>query len=146
MFKTLIITLLFTGMLFSQQMDFEEYDPPSTLVVPEHVTTSAKFPFIDVHNHQFRMPEQDISELIVEMDKLNMAVMVNLSGRGFRRIEQPDGSFRFALQSTDYLNQAVTNANTSAPGRFIIFTNVDFSGIGEEGLSLIHISEPTRPY
>lgn len=133
MFKTLIITLLFTGMLFSQQMDFEEYDPPSTLVVPEHVTTSAKFPFIDVHNHQFRMPEQDISELIVEMDKLNMAVMVNLSGRGFRRIEQPDGSFRFALQSTDYLNQAVTNANTSAPGRFIIFTNVDFSGIGEEG-------------
>ena len=32
------------------KMDFEDYDPPSTLVVPEHVLTRAKYPFVDVHN------------------------------------------------------------------------------------------------
>lgn len=37
------------------KMDFEDYEPPSTLVVPEHKLTKAKFPFIDVHNHQFTM-------------------------------------------------------------------------------------------
>src|SRR3989337_492761 len=59
-------------------MDFEEYDPPSTLVVPEHIITKAKFPFIDVHNHQFGMTSQNLSDLASQMDKLNMAVMVNL--------------------------------------------------------------------
>src|SRR5688572_12634574 len=62
------------------KMDFEEYEPPSTLVVPEHKITRAKFPFIDVHNHQFGMPSQNLEDLAKEMDKLNMAVMVNLSG------------------------------------------------------------------
>ena len=61
-------------------MDFEKYNPPSTLVVPEHKVTKAKFPFIDVHNHQFGMPDMDLGTLIREMDKLNMKVMVNLSG------------------------------------------------------------------
>ncbi len=41
-------------------MDFEEYDPPSSLVVPEHRVTRAKFPFIDVHNHQFGMTSQNL--------------------------------------------------------------------------------------
>ena len=35
-----------------EKMDFEKYNPASTLVVPEHKVTKAKFPFIDVHNHQ----------------------------------------------------------------------------------------------
>ena len=33
-------------------MSFEEYEPRSTLVVPEHAVTRARFPFVDVHNHQ----------------------------------------------------------------------------------------------
>lgn len=61
-------------------MDFEEYDPKSTLVVPEHKITRAKFPFIDVHNHQWNLSEQAIPGLLKDMDKMNMAVMVNLSG------------------------------------------------------------------
>jgi predicted TIM-barrel fold metal-dependent hydrolase len=64
------------------QMDFELYDPPSTLVVPEHPRTRAKFPFIDVHSHHWRMAEQDLGQLIREMDELNMGAIVNLSGRG----------------------------------------------------------------
>src|SRR6266511_3944392 len=62
------------------RMDFENYNPPSTLVVPEHKLTRAKFPFIDVHNHQEEMPTMDLRTLITDMDKLNMKVMVNLSG------------------------------------------------------------------
>jgi predicted TIM-barrel fold metal-dependent hydrolase len=63
-------------------MDFESYDPPSTLVVPEHPLTRASIPFIDVHSHHFRMAEQDLDKLIREMDSLNMQIIVNLSGRG----------------------------------------------------------------
>ena len=33
------------------KIDFESYDPPSSLVVPQHETPSAKFPFVDIHMH-----------------------------------------------------------------------------------------------
>ncbi len=115
---------------------FYEYDPPSTLVVPDTNVTRAKFPFIDVHNHQFRMGDgQDLSEVTGEMDKLNMAVMVNLSGRGFRRIENADGTTTFDLNSPDYLVAAVENASTNAPSRFVVFTNLSVRGIDEAGWS-----------
>ena len=58
-------------------MDVEDYDPISTLVVPKHELKHSKFPFIDVHNHQWTMPVQDLDKLIKEMDSLNMGVMVN---------------------------------------------------------------------
>jgi predicted TIM-barrel fold metal-dependent hydrolase len=100
-------------------MDFESYDPPSTLVVPEHKITRARFPFIDVHNHQWDMTtEQSLETLITEMEKLNMAVMVNLSGRGYRR-------------GPDHLEKTIANAKKYQPKRFIIFTNVDFAAIDE---------------
>jgi len=99
------------------KMDFEAYDPPSSLVVPEHILTRAKYSFIDVHNHQFNMPSQDLNALAKEMDKLNMAVMVNLSGRG--------------RGSTEHLEKALENVKKTNPKRFIVFTNLDFSGIDD---------------
>jgi predicted TIM-barrel fold metal-dependent hydrolase len=99
------------------QMDFESYDPPSTLVVEEHRLTRAKFPFIDVHNHQFNMPTQDLTALTKEMDKLNMAVMVNLSGRG--------------RGTTEHLEKSLDNVKSSHPKRFIVFTNMDFAAIDD---------------
>jgi hypothetical protein len=116
-----------------QTMPFEEYEPRSTLVVPAHPITRAKYPFIDVHNHQSNMSPEKLKELAADMDKLNMAVMVNLSGRGFRRIQNPDGTTHGGLNDSEYLKKAVENANATAPGRFIIFTNVDFNGIGNPG-------------
>jgi predicted TIM-barrel fold metal-dependent hydrolase len=98
------------------RIDFENYNPPSSLVVPEHHLTQAKFPFIDVHNHQSNMASQDLNALLSEMDKLNMRVMVNLSGRG--------GS---------YLASAVKHVNGVAPDRLIIFTNLSFDGYGKPG-------------
>ncbi|MEI9912682.1 MAG: amidohydrolase family protein [Bacteroidota bacterium] len=98
------------------KMDFEKYNPPSTLVVPEHKLAKAKFPFIDVHNHQFGMPDMDLGKLITDMDKLNMKVMVNLSG-----------------QSGESLKRSVANVKQNYPKRFIVFANVDFKGVGDEG-------------
>ena len=60
-------------------LDWEKYDPPSTLVVPEHEVKAAKFPFIDVHSHQWRMDEMDLNDLIRPMDEMNMGIMNNLS-------------------------------------------------------------------
>jgi predicted TIM-barrel fold metal-dependent hydrolase len=99
------------------KMDFEEYEPPSTLVAPEHILTKAKFPFIDVHNHQFNMPTQDLKALAAEMDKLNMAVMINLSGRG--------------RGSTEHLDKSLDNVKKTLPKRFIVFTNMDFAAIDD---------------
>lgn len=109
----LIISVLFADAQ-SGKMDFEKYDPTSTLVVPEHKLTKAKFPFIDVHNHQFDMPAQNLNDLVKDMSKLNMAVMVNLSG-----------------QSGEVLKRSVANIKATAPNRFIVFANINFSGIGE---------------
>ncbi len=98
------------------KMDFEEYEPPSSLVVEEHHLTKSKFPFIDIHNHQGNMNTSDFLDLISKMDKLNMAVMINLSGRGFR-------------SSGDHLEKSIENIRNRYPNRFVLFTNVDFADI-----------------
>lgn len=101
---------------YGQEMSFEAYNPTSTLVVPGEEVPRAKFPFVDIHSHQFRMATQDLSTLIADMDKLNLAVMVNLSGR-----------------SGEQLQQAVDNVSRNYPNRFVVFANIDFSGIGTPG-------------
>lgn len=93
-------------------MDFEKYDPVSTLVVPEHPPTRAKFPFIDIHSHQWNMDKRNLSELVAVMDHMNMKVMVDLSGR-----------------SGDYLKGSVANINRNFPNRFIVFANIYFNEI-----------------
>ena len=113
------ITLLLVLCLFSfeisqaQELSFEEYNPESTLVVPENLVIRAKFPFIDIHGHQYRMPEQDLAPVIAAMDTLNMGIMINLSGR-----------------SGDQLIQSVKNIKDHYPNRFVVFANVDFDNVG----------------
>ncbi|MGQ0712751.1 MAG: amidohydrolase family protein [Gemmatimonadaceae bacterium] len=101
-----------TGCADAQTMSFEEYDPPSSLVVPEHRVTRARFPFIDVHSHQSLAA--DYARLVREMDAMNMRAMVNLSGR-----------------SGDALATGVRNAQQAAPDRFIFFANLSFSGLDD---------------
>jgi len=90
-------------------MDVERYDPVSTLKVPQHPRTRAKHPFVDVHNHQFLMPVQDLGRLVAEMDELNMGVMINLSG------------FRGKI-----LEWSLANVNKQHSNRFLVFLNLDF--------------------
>lgn len=118
-FYTIICALIpCAGLVNAQSMGFEEYEPKSTLVVPEHKLTKAKFPFIDVHNHQNGLGSGDLKGLLRDMDALNMKVMVNLSG----------GNGASLKRQTD-------NVKANAPKRFIIFANINFSGIGEPGWS-----------
>ncbi|SFZ91909.1 Amidohydrolase [Flaviramulus basaltis] len=112
----IVITLLFSFDVSAQDMSFEEYNPKSTLVVPGKIIKRAKFPFIDVHGHQYQMPTQDLEPLITAMDTLNEAIMVNLSGR-----------------SGDQLQQSVKNIADHYPNRFVVFANVNFDGAGAEG-------------
>lgn len=110
------VLLLFTLSVFAQDISFEDYNPTSTLVVPGKVINRAKFPFIDVHGHQYNMANQDLSPVIAAMDTLNLQIMVNLSGR-----------------SGENLNKAVKNIADHYPNRFVVFANVNFNGVGEEG-------------
>lgn len=110
-------------------MSVTDYDPKSTLVVPGQMVTRAKYPFIDVHNHQRRMGTQDLKATSREMDALNMAVMVNLSGR-----------------SGNDLEAAIDNAETNAPGRFIVFANIDFEGIDDPGWTERTVSQLEQDY
>ncbi len=94
---------------------FEDYDPPSSLVVPEHPLEQAKFPFVDVHSHHRNMAEQDLDLLIRQMDSLNMGAIVNLSGRGGE-----------ALQAM------LDNVHEKGyEDRILLFTNIDFDSIDQ---------------
>jgi predicted TIM-barrel fold metal-dependent hydrolase len=109
-------TLLLTLNISAQDLSFEEYNPKATLVVPGEIVKKAKFPFIDVHGHQYRMSNQDLTPVIVAMDTLNMGIMVNLSGR-----------------SGSNLKKSIQNIKDNYPNRFVVFANVDFDNVGKEG-------------
>ncbi len=119
---TILLSLTFLSTLTGQRrevldinMNWESYDPPSTLVVPEHPTQRAKFPFVDVHSHHWRMAEMDLDVLIKEMDALNMKVNVNLSGRGGQQLKDiTDNIKKYGYED-----------------RLIVFTNINIKSISE---------------
>jgi predicted TIM-barrel fold metal-dependent hydrolase len=97
-----------------QTMSIEEYEPKSTLVVPEHPVQRARFPFIDVHNHQRANSPERVDKLVRDMDALNMRVMVNLSG-GYG----------------DALERNVKAMKGRYPDRFVVFANLSFAGVDD---------------
>ncbi len=107
------LLLLTIVSLQAQNLSFEEYNPVSTLVVPGKTIKRAKFPFIDVHGHQYNMPTQDLTPVIEAMDSLNMGIMVNLSGRSGAKLQK-----------------SVKNIADHYANRFVVFANVDFNGVG----------------
>jgi len=97
-------------------MTIEEYDPKSTLVVPQHPVKRARFPFIDVHSHQrVRTPEQ-VDKLVADMDALNLRILVNLSGG-----------------TGEALKRNIAVLKERYPNRFAVFANLDFSSIDDPG-------------
>lgn len=97
-------------------MDIEEYEPVSSLKVPQHPLTRARYPFVDVHSHQWLMPIQDLDKLAAEMDALNMGAMVNLSG------------FRGKV-----LEWSLSNVKKHQARRFLVFVNLDFEKLDQPG-------------
>lgn len=103
-------------------MSFEDYDPPSSLIVKGEVIKKAKYTFVDVHSHLWNMPLKDLNELAAEMDEINMGYIVNLSGSGFGPQAAKDL----------YFNESIKNIQENQAGRIGLFVNVDFSSIDDE--------------
>lgn len=110
------VVFILTFVVNAQDLSFEAYNPKSTLVVPGKIINRAKFPFIDVHGHQYRMATQDMTPVVAAMDTLNLQTMVNLSGG-----------------SGENLKACIKNAEDHFPGRFVVFCNVDFEDVGKDG-------------
>ena len=110
-----VLFLVFSNGIQAQDISFENYNPTSTLAVPGEIINRAKYPFIDIHGHQYRMAEQDLTPVIQAMDTLNMGIMVNLSGR-----------------SGANLMKSVKNIKDHYPNRFVVFANIDFDGVGKD--------------
>jgi len=100
-------------------MSFEDYDPPSSLIVESEEIKRAKYPFVDVHSHQWGMPTMDLNELVSEMDEINMKFIINLSGSGFGPQVAKDL----------YFNESIKNIKENQPERIGLFVNVDFNSI-----------------
>jgi len=108
--------LAFSQAAPKQTIALEEYSPKSSLVVPEHPLSRAKYPFIDVHSHhRFPMTPEAGQKVLAAMDAMNMGILVNLSGR-----------------NGDNLKQGADWAK-STNGRMVVFANLDFAGIDDPG-------------
>src|SRR5205809_4605933 len=109
----ILFAALSCGLALAQTMTIEEYEPRSTLVVPQHPVPRAKYPFIDVHNHQSNcLKPECVDKLIADMDTLNLRVMVDLSG-GYG----------------DKLTRTVAAQSGRHKDRLIVFANIDFENL-----------------
>ncbi|HEV8146263.1 MAG TPA: amidohydrolase family protein [Bryobacteraceae bacterium] len=108
--------LLLAPPLLLAQMDIREYDPKTSLVVPQHQVTRAKYPFIDVHHHPRVRTPADVDQLIKDMDGINLRTLVNLSGG-----------------TGDRLKSNVILLKERYPDRFAVFANWDYNNVDDPG-------------
>ena len=111
------VGLALCGLLAAQKsMSIEEYDPVSTLVVPEHMVKRARYPFIDVHNHQWDVSQARVEQLLRDMDSLNMRILVDSPVMGGW------GAF---------VRRAAESFRKNGQGRFALMTNIRFEHIDD---------------
>jgi predicted TIM-barrel fold metal-dependent hydrolase len=114
MHRFLLPLLCFVTVAAAQSISIEEFEPKSTLRVPEHKPTRAKFPFIDVHNHQRDVTPDRLKQLIDDMDSLNMGILINSPVNG---------------GSGKWVANAVTAMKAHSATRFAVMTNIDTSNL-----------------
>lgn len=116
--RAILILPLLGAALFAQQqsVSLEDFDPKSTLVVPEHHLKRAKFPFIDVHNHQRDTSSGRLDELLADMDGLNMRILIDSPVNG---------------GSGEWIKKAAANMRAKNRDRFAAMTNIDYSGLDD---------------
>jgi len=92
-----------------------DYQPRSTLVVPEHKVPRAKFPAVDFHGHP---PSLDntatIEDVVAAMDSLNLQVIVQARGSSGNRLTRQIK----AVHAAGYAD------------RFVFFTTLNLSDVG----------------
>jgi predicted TIM-barrel fold metal-dependent hydrolase len=99
-----------------------DFHPKSMLHADEHQIQRAKFPVFDVHQHvnDAQGIEDHIppSELVARMDKLNIKTIVILTGMW-----------------GDKLQHVIDEMVKPYPGRFMVFTQIDWSKIDDPNFS-----------
>ena len=135
LFFILLLILIVSGVSYfvidkvqkkNNLMDIEVYSPVSSLIVEENPIKKSKYPFVDVHSHQWNMPLSDLSGLVEEMDSLNMGYMINLSGSGFATF-----SGNQSLMDLN-LSKSLDNVKENFPNRFGLFVNLDLNKIDDK--------------
>ncbi len=108
----LVAPVLAPVAMSAQTMTVDEYNPKSSLVVPGTPLTRSRFPFIDVHSHHRTPGPERVDAIIADMDAMNMAMAVNLSGG-----------------SGETLVQTIEAMKGRYPDRFVVFANLSFRDI-----------------
>lgn len=92
-----------------------DYQPRSTLVVPQHPVPRPKFPVVDLHGHPPRLENAHvIDRLVAQLDSIGVQVMVNANGTGGESLRQ----------------QLAAIAASGHADRFVMFTTIDFRNVG----------------
>ena len=115
-YLSLALAATLAPLAIAQSISIEEFNPKSTLRVPEHKPTRAKFPFIDIHTHHRDVTPDRIKRLIADMDGLNMGALVNSPVGG--------GHGKWVVNANAAMQAA-------APGRFAVMTNIDYAGLDD---------------
>jgi uncharacterized protein len=114
--RILLLALPLVTVAAAQTISIEEFEPKSTLRVSEHHLTRAKFPFIDVHNHQRNVSPERLKQLIEDMDSLNMRILINSPvGGGHGK----------------WVADAAKAMKAHDAGRFAVMTNIDYSNLDQ---------------
>lgn len=114
----LAVALVAVASAAAQSISIEDYEPKSTLRVPEHTLTRAKFPFIDVHNHQRDVTPEKLKKLIEDMDGLNMRILINSPVSGGQG---------------KWLANTVAAMKGHDAARFAVMTNIDYNNLEDPG-------------
>ena len=139
LFSILIIILIVSGISYwaidnvqkkNNLMDIEEYSPVTSLVVEQNKTIRSKYPFVDVHSHQWDMSYSNLKKLVSEMDSLNMGFMINLSGSGLATFVGNQSLMDLNLE------KSLTNVKVNFPDRFGVFVNIDFKKIDNKDFAI----------
>ena len=106
-----------------------DFKPQSMLHVPVHNVDRARFPVIDIHNHvndaRSRGREHLAPQRVLEiMDRCNIQKIVILTGRW-----------------GDALQRVVDEMEKPYPGRFLVFTQIDWSRINDPDFSQLMVKQ-----
>jgi predicted TIM-barrel fold metal-dependent hydrolase len=106
----------------------KDYHPEPALHAAVHEIAHAKFPVIDVHNHTNDAAgigdRVDPKEMIARMDRLNIKTIVILTGMWGDKLQ---------VITDDMVNPY--------PGRFVVFTQFDWSKINDPNFSQLMVRQ-----
>ena len=94
-----------------------DYQPRSTLVVPEHEVPRAKFPAVDLHGHPPTLDNPaTIQNVVAAMDRLNLQVIVQARGSSGARLTRQIEAVRAAGYADRFVFFTTLNLRNVGPG------------------------------